>query len=102
VTDTGERAWARRTTGGWLLQVRVQPAAGRSAVVGTVGDALKVRVAAPANEGKANAELVRFLADLLGVRLSRVRIVQGDTFRTKLVEVDDPTHAAALPVVEIR
>jgi len=52
-----------------------------------MGDALKVRVSAPANEGKANAELVRFLARQLGVPARDVEIVSGHQARTKVVAV---------------
>lgn len=88
MNDGGPPIWARRTEDGWLLTVRVQPAAARSAVAGVMGDALKVRVATPAIEGRANAELTRLIADLLHVRQRSVRIVQGDRGRTKLIEVD--------------
>lgn len=90
--------WARRTGDAWRLTVRVQPGAGRSQVAGPIGDALKVRVAAPANEGKANAELVRFLARQLGVARGAVRIVTGETNRTKVVEV---AAAIDLDVLEV-
>lgn len=79
--------WARRTEDGWLLTIRVQPGAARSGVVGAYGEALKVRVAAPANDGKANAALVRFLAALLGVPPRDVEITAGQHDRTKVVAV---------------
>lgn len=79
--------WARRNDDGWLLTVRVQPVATRSGVVGPYGDALRVRVAAPANDGKANAALVRFLAAHLGVPQRDVEIVAGHHNRTKVVAV---------------
>ncbi|MBK5221473.1 MAG: DUF167 domain-containing protein [Acidimicrobiia bacterium] len=88
MSDSGTPVWARRTERGWLLTVRVQPAAARSAVAGVIGDALKIRVATPASEGRANAELTRLIADCLHVRQRSVRIAQGDKGRTKLVEVD--------------
>lgn len=80
-------AWARKTDRGWVLQIRVQPAAGRSKVVGEHGGALKVRVAAPANEGKANAELLRFLARTLGVSRGSIELVRGERSRDKAVAV---------------
>jgi hypothetical protein len=79
--------WARRTATGWTLTVRVQPGAPTSAVVGPLGDAVKIRVAAPADDGKANAELVRFLATHLGVPARSVEIIRGHHNRTKVVEV---------------
>ena len=65
----------------------MQPGAGRSEIVGEHGDSLKVRVAAPANEGKANAELVRFLAKTLGVSRSSVELISGEHNRDKAVAV---------------
>lgn len=49
---------------------------------------MKVRVSAPANEGKANAELVRFIAELAGTRRSAISIVSGDRSRDKVLAVD--------------
>jgi uncharacterized protein (TIGR00251 family) len=54
---------------------------------------LRVRVAAPAIEGKANARLVRVLASWLEVPPSRVRLVRGQTSRHKMVEVEGVTRA---------
>ena len=65
--------WARRTDTGWTLSIRVQPSAGKSMVVGTVGEEIKIRVAAPADKGKANAELRRFLAIKLGLHRTPCR-----------------------------
>lgn len=79
--------WARRTDDGWSLTLRVQPGASRSEVVGPHGDALRVRVAGPAVDGKANAELVRFLAEHLGLPERSVAIARGHTGRTKVVHV---------------
>lgn len=65
----------------------MQPSAGRSQIVGEHDGALKVRVAAPANEGKANAELIRFLARTLGVARGSVELRSGERSRVKTVEV---------------
>jgi len=79
--------WARRLADGWSLTIRVQPGARRSEVVGPHGDALRIRVAGPAVDGRANAELVRFLAEHLGVPARDVEIVRGHTSRTKVVHI---------------
>ncbi len=79
--------WARPDDSGWLLDLRVQPGARRTEVAGTHGDRLRVRVAAPANEGKANAELVRFVARRLGVNRSNVAIAHGEHARDKTLRV---------------
>jgi uncharacterized protein (TIGR00251 family) len=70
------------------LVIHVQPRARRTEVAGRHGDALKVRLAAPPVDGAANAELVRFLAEALGVPRRAVRVVAGQTARRKVVEVE--------------
>lgn len=79
--------WCRVVDGGWSLTIRVQPGARRSEVVGPHGDALRIRVASPPVDGKANAELVRFLAEHLGLPARAVAITRGQTSRTKVVHV---------------
>jgi uncharacterized protein (TIGR00251 family) len=68
---------------GVVLHVHVQPGAGRSAVVGRHGDALKVRVAAPPLEGRANEATQALLAETLGVAPSDVELTSGATSRSK-------------------
>lgn len=70
------------------LAIKAIPNAPRSAVVGWLGDALKVKVHAPPLEGRANEELCRFLADTLGLPRRAVTILRGDTARQKLVRIE--------------
>ncbi len=77
------------------LVVHVQPRAHRSEVAGRHGDAIKVRLAAPPVDGAANEELVRLLAELLGVGRRAVRVVSGRAARRKLVEIDGISAAEA-------
>lgn len=70
------------------VRIRVQTRASRTEIVGKHGGALKVRLAAPAVEGAANAELVRYIAGLLRVARSRLRVVTGETGRTKVIEIE--------------
>jgi uncharacterized protein len=76
------------------VRVYVQPRASRTEIVGEHGNALKVRLAAPPVDGAANEALVRHLAKRVGVAASRVRLLSGDTARTKIVEFDDMDASA--------
>src|SRR5258705_9232745 len=68
---------------GIVLRIHVQPGAGRSAVVGRHGDALKVRVAAPPIEGRANEAARALLAEALGVPEPDVELTSGQSSRSK-------------------
>jgi hypothetical protein len=75
------------TAGGVRLLLRVQPRASRNEVAGLHGDAIRIRLTAPPVDGAANEALLRFLSDHLSVPRSAVRIVSGETSRTKVVTV---------------
>ena len=70
------------------VALHIVPRARETAVAGTHGDAVKIRVAAPPVDGAANAELVRFLAAHLKVAAARVSIVGGAGGRRKNVQVE--------------
>lgn len=70
------------------LTVKVHPRAKRTRLAGRHGDGWKLDLAAPPVDGKANDECVRFFAELAGVPQARVRIVLGETSRTKVVEIE--------------
>lgn len=74
--------------GAWTADIRVQPGAKKNAVEGLLGDRLKLRIAAPAVEGKANKAVLEFLARVLGVKKSQVSILRGETSREKTVRVE--------------
>jgi uncharacterized protein (TIGR00251 family) len=69
------------------FSVKVVPRASRNQIVGMEGDAVKVRLNAPPVESKANEELVRFLAETLGVSRAQIEIVTGHASRHKVVRV---------------
>jgi uncharacterized protein (TIGR00251 family) len=70
-------------------------------VVGHHGDAIKIKLAAPPVDGAANEELVRFLAERLGVPRGAVQIVAGLTARRKVLQIDgvDSPSAEALLIL---
>jgi len=71
-----------------ILELHVQPGASRSEFAGWHGDRIKVRLAAPAVEGKANRALVEFLAAHFGVPRRNVRIAAGLKSRQKRVVIE--------------
>jgi uncharacterized protein (TIGR00251 family) len=76
------------TAAGVRIAVRLLPRSASTRVEGVVDGVLRVRVAAPAVEGAANAALTRLLADELGLAGRDVRIVAGARTRQKLVMID--------------
>ena len=70
------------------LAIWAAPGARRTEVVGEADGLLRIRVAAPAVEGKANRELCRFLAERAGIPRRRVRLKAGAAGRRKLVVLD--------------
>lgn len=86
--------------GGVRLLVLVQPRASRTEVVGTHGDAIRIRLAAPPVDGAANEELIRFLARRLGVGRRAVDITGGLSSRRKVVQVAGATVEQAMSLLE--
>jgi len=76
------------------LRLRVSPGARSAEVVGRHGEAWKVRVAAPAEAGRANEAVVRLLADTLSLPRDAVTLVSGHGARDKIVQLAglDPTQ----------
>jgi len=69
------------------LRLRVSPGSGRAAIVGRHGDAWKVRVTEPPENGRANDAVVRLLATALALPREAVAIVSGHSGRDKIVEL---------------
>lgn len=88
--------WLEGRPGAWRLRIAAQPAAPRSEVVGEHDGCLKLRVAAPPIEGRANDEIVRFLAERFSVPKRSVRLVSGAGARRKRFALDAALDADAL------
>lgn len=91
-----ETSWRREDGGDLVLELHVQPGAKRTEVAGIHGAGaqarLKLRLAAPPVDGKANAELLRFLADAFGVPQRAVTLVRGEVSRQKTVRIVRPAR----------
>ena len=74
-----------------VLRVHVQPGAGKSAATGRYGDALKVRVAAAPQGGRANQATLDLVASLLGLKDRQVELVGGAASRSKRVRIEGIT-----------
>lgn len=79
--------WYELRRDGVAIQVHAQPGAKRTEIAGLHGDCIKVRLASPPVDGKANARLIEFLARRLGVRRNQVSITRGTSGRRKTVFV---------------
>jgi len=82
-----QEEWATADGGDVLLHLHVRPGAKRSTLAGIHGARLKIAVHAPPVDGKANAALVEFLAELLGVPRRRVSLESGLAHRDKTVRI---------------
>ena len=70
-----------------IFAVRIQPRASKNEIVGEMAGALKIRLQAPALEGRANEALVEYLAELLKTSKGAVRILSGERSRIKRLEI---------------
>jgi uncharacterized protein (TIGR00251 family) len=90
--------WCSAAPPGIRLAVQITPNAKRTEVIGVLDGVLKIRLQAQPIEGKANAALVRYLADVLGVPKGAVAITHGSTSKRKIIEI----AAAHLTVDDVK
>ena len=79
--------WYRRSGDVLTLTLHIQPGAKRTEVAGLHGEALKIRLAAPPIEGRANEALLKFIAESFDVPLRQVELKQGGQSRHKVLAV---------------
>ena len=84
-----------------LLTLHIQPCAKKTEIAGCHGDALKIRLAAPPVDGKANEALLRFIADTLCVPKSAVTLKSGQTSRRKVLEIAGADSTAARQLAQV-
>ncbi|WP_035059939.1 DUF167 domain-containing protein [Andreprevotia chitinilytica] len=86
-------AWFEARPDGWLLRLHIQPGAKKTEIAGLHGEALKIRLAAPPVDGKANECLIEFLAKRFAVPKRQVTLVSGAASRTKAVLITGSSTA---------
>jgi uncharacterized protein (TIGR00251 family) len=92
--------WLEAVPGAAILRVRVQPRAARSEIAGVVGDRLRVRIAAPPADGRANAALVDFIAGVARVTRSAVTLTHGAKGREKTLRIAATDPAAVVAFLQ--
>lgn len=92
--------WYRIEGEAAILHIKAIPGARKTAFAGIRGDEVAIRVAAQPEKGKANAELERGVAKLLGVSRSQVRIVSGETARKKSLAIPKGALCALIALLE--
>jgi uncharacterized protein (TIGR00251 family) len=79
--------WLAADGKGVTLRLHIQPGAKKTEIVGPHGESLKIRLAAPPTDGKANACLIGFLAERLGIPKAAIELVSGESSRAKRVRI---------------
>lgn len=74
------------------FSIRVQPRASSDELAGIHGNSLKIRLTAPPVDGAANERLVKFLSDIFAVPRRAIKILAGESSRTKIVEIEGVTE----------
>lgn len=88
-------SWYRWDGEDLVLVCHIQPGASRSGFAGLYGEAIKIRVAAPPVDGRANAALVLFLAEAFGVPRSQISLLAGESGRSKRLRIGRPARVPA-------
>jgi uncharacterized protein (TIGR00251 family) len=89
----------RQADGALTLSLHVQPGAKKTGFAGLHGEALKIRLAAPPVDGKANACLQAFIADFMAVPRRSVTLLSGESSRQKVLRIELPGEAALLKLL---
>ena len=79
--------WYQHKNGHLILHLWIQPGAKHSQVIGLHGDALKIKLASPPIDGRANATLLQFLATQFTISLKQIKLIRGEKSRRKVVEI---------------
>ncbi|MDA0687194.1 MAG: DUF167 domain-containing protein [Proteobacteria bacterium] len=79
------------------LNCTVQPGARETAIIGVLGDSLKIRLSAAATDGKANKQLLKLLASEFGVKQSAVTLISGASSRKKRLCIEEPVKEPTIP-----
>lgn len=91
----------KETAEGTILSLHVQPNAPQSKIIGEYNGSLKIKIHAPPVDGKANEEIIRFLAKILEIPKARIEILKGETFKLKKVLIRGLEEAAVRSLIDL-
>lgn len=98
--DRNDCPFLKVLDGQLLIKLHISPRAKKSQFKGLHGEALKVAIASPPVDGKANEELIKFLASELQIPKSQIQIVSGETSKSKSVSIIGMTAENFLALLE--
>ena len=90
----------RETTNAVILEVLISPKAKANQIIGLHDSRLKMKIAAPPTDGKANKELIRFLAVTLDISASQIEITAGYTSKKKTLSITGITKDAVEALIK--
>ena len=85
------KAKVQQSPGGVVFPAKIVPGSGRTQICGLLGGMVKFKVSAPAEKGRANNALLKYLAKKLGVKFRDIRIESGRASAVKRIAVDGLT-----------
>ncbi len=83
-----------------IIKAKIVPGSSKSKIIGAYNDALKIAIAAPPVEGKANKKCIAYLAKCFNVAKSKIEIISGQTSKNKLIKIYDISREEFLDKIE--
>lgn len=83
-----------------IIKVKIVPGSSKNKIIGAYNDALKISIAAPPIEGKANKKCIAYLAKYFDVAKSKIEIISGQTSKNKLIKIYDISPKEFLDKIE--
>ncbi len=78
----------KKSKNGIIIQVKVEPRSSKAQVAGVLGEQLKVKLTSPPVDGAANKQLIEVLSKYFGIKKRAIKIIRGQTSKTKVVEIE--------------
>ncbi|MCK4240393.1 MAG: YggU family protein [Candidatus Atribacteria bacterium] len=83
-----------------VIKVKIVPGSSKDKIIGIYNDALKIAIAAPPVEGKANKKCIAYLAKCFDIAKSKIEIISGQTSKNKLIKINDVSQKDFLDKIE--